>query len=35
MYEKEVTQTECRIEKMKSEGKDEYDIKKMVNRTVV
>lgn len=30
MYEKEVTQTEARIEKMKSDGKDEYDIKKMV-----
>ena len=30
MYEKEVKQTEDRIEKMKKEGKDEYDIKKMV-----
>jgi len=30
MYEKEVTQTEARIEKMKEEGRDEYDIKKMV-----
>lgn len=30
MYEKEVVQTEARIEKMKAEGKDEYDIKKMV-----
>jgi hypothetical protein len=29
-YEKEVTQTEDRIAKMKSDGKDEYDIKKMV-----
>lgn len=32
MYEKEVTQTENRIEKMKTDGKDEYDIKKMVNQ---
>lgn len=30
MYEKEVIQTEARIEKMRAEGKDEYDIKKMV-----
>ncbi len=30
MYEKEVTQTENRIEKMKTDGKDEYDIRKMV-----
>jgi tubulin-specific chaperone A len=30
MYEKEATQIENRIEKMKAEGKDEYDIKKMV-----
>ena len=33
MYEKEVVQTEQRIEKMKSDGKDEYDIKKMVTIT--
>ena len=30
MYEKEVQQTENRIEKMKTDGKDEYDIRKMV-----
>ena len=30
MYAKEFTQIENRIEKMKSEGKDEYDIRKMV-----
>ena len=30
MYEKEYLQIEARIEKMKVEGKDEYDIKKMV-----
>ena len=29
-YEKEVKQNEDRIEKMKNEGRDEYDIKKMV-----
>ena len=29
-YEKEVEQNENRIEKMKRDGKDEYDIKKMV-----
>lgn len=29
MYEQEVVQTEKRIEKMKSDGKDEYDIRKM------
>ena len=29
-YEKEVIQTEEKIAKMKSDGKDEYDIKKMV-----
>ena len=31
-YEKEVLQTEEKINKMKNEGKDEYDIKKMVRR---
>jgi len=31
MYAKEFTQIENRIEKMKSEGKDEYDIRKMVS----
>jgi hypothetical protein len=30
MYAKELTQIANRIEKMKSEGKDEYDIRKMV-----
>lgn len=30
MYEKEVTQNESRIDKMKAECKDEYEIKKMV-----
>ena len=30
MYEKEVVQQAEKIEKMKAEGKDEYDIKKMV-----
>jgi len=30
MYEKEVVQQTEKIEKMKTEGKDEYDIKKMV-----
>ena len=30
MYEKEVDQQAEKIEKMKAEGKDEYDIKKMV-----
>jgi tubulin-specific chaperone A len=29
MYEKEVKLTENRIQKMKDDGKDEYDIKKM------
>ncbi|CAF0771132.1 unnamed protein product [Brachionus calyciflorus] len=29
MYEKEAQQTENRIQKMKDEGRDEYDIKKM------
>ena len=28
MYEREVTQQEAKIAKMKEEGKDEYDIKK-------
>ena len=28
MYEKEVTQQEAKIAKMKDEGKDEYEIKK-------
>ena len=31
MYEKEITQNENRIEKMKAEGRDEYDIRKMVD----
>ena len=30
MYEKEVVEQERKIEKMKAEGKDEYDIKKQV-----
>lgn len=30
MYEKEIVDQEKRIEKMKTEGKDEYDIKKQV-----
>ena len=30
MYEKEVLEQEAKIEKMKTEGKDEYDIKKQV-----
>lgn len=30
-YEKEVIQEEKRIQKMKEEGKDEYDIKKQVH----
>jgi tubulin-specific chaperone A len=30
MYEKEAGQIENRIQKMKDEGKDEYDVKKMV-----
>lgn len=30
MYEKEVAEQERKIEKMKAEGKDEYDIKKQV-----
>ncbi len=29
-YEKEVGQNEARIVKMRNEGRDEYDIKKMV-----
>lgn len=29
-YEKESEQQEAKIEKMKTEGKDEYDIKKQV-----
>lgn len=29
MYEKEVKQVEDRIQKMKNEGKDEYDVRKM------
>ena len=32
MYAKELTQIANRIEKMKSEGKDEYDIRKMVGK---
>jgi hypothetical protein len=35
MYEKEVIQTEQRIEKMKSDGKDEYDIRKMVRNNLM
>lgn len=31
MYEKEITQQETRIAKMKAEGKDEHDIKKQVH----
>ena len=31
MYEKEVQQQTEKIEKMKTDGKDEYDIKKMVS----
>ena len=31
MYEKEVVDQEKKIEKMKAEGKDEYDIRKQVN----
>jgi tubulin-specific chaperone A len=31
MYEKEAIQIETRVEKMKTEGKDEYDIRKMVS----
>ena len=30
MYEKEVVDQEARIEKMKAENKDEYEIKKQV-----
>lgn len=30
MYEKEVVEQERKIERMKAEGKDEYDIKKQV-----
>lgn len=30
MYEKEVVDQEAKIEKMKAEKKDEYDIKKQV-----
>ncbi len=30
MYEKEVVDQEAKIEKMKSEGKDVYDIRKQV-----
>ncbi|XP_066919997.1 tubulin-specific chaperone A-like [Clytia hemisphaerica] len=30
MYEKETAQQEAKIEKMKADGKDEYDIKKMI-----
>jgi len=35
MYEKEVVQQTEKIEKMKTEGKDEYDIKKMVTPLLV
>lgn len=31
MYEKEVVDQEAKIEKMKAENKDEYDIKKQVH----
>ena len=31
MYEKEACQIEEKIEKMKTDGKDEYDIKKQVS----
>lgn len=31
MYERETEQIEGKIQKMKDENKDEYDIKKMVN----
>ena len=31
MYEKEAVEIEEKIEKMKEDGKDEYDIKKMVS----
>jgi tubulin-specific chaperone A len=31
MYEKEAIQIEKKVEKMKEDGKDEYDIRKMVN----
>ena len=30
-YQKEVIAQEAKIEKMKADGKDEYDIKKMVS----
>ena len=30
MYEKETVQEEEKVEKMKAEGRDEYDIKKQV-----
>lgn len=33
MYEKEVVDQDKKIEKMKTEGKDEYDIKKQVNKS--
>ena len=32
MYEKEVVDQDKKIERMKTEGKDEYDIKKQVTR---
>ena len=35
MYAKEFTQIETRIEKMKSDGKDEYDIRKMVYKKML
>ena len=31
MYEKEAKKEEEKVEKMRAEGKDEYDIKKQVN----
>ena len=32
MYEKEVVHIENRLEKMKDEGRDEYEVRKMVKR---
>lgn len=31
MYEKEVNQQTAKVQKMKEEGKDEYDIRKQVH----
>ena len=33
-YEKEVVDQQARVDRMKSEGKDEYDIRKQVNTTL-